>query len=84
MEVLYENPETLVDVPASSHSLSSGRFSQIRSYPNKQIEIVVPFPPGGTVDVTIRVLSEELSKNLGVPVIVSNKAGGTGSVEQNT
>ena len=35
--------------------------------------------PGGTTDVCIRILSEEISKELGVPVVVSNKAGGSGA-----
>jgi len=54
-------------------------FSAARDFPNRQIEIVVPMAPGGTTDVCIRILSEELSKDLGVPVIVSNKAGGSGA-----
>jgi tripartite-type tricarboxylate transporter receptor subunit TctC len=54
-------------------------FSAARDYPNRQIEIVVPMAPGGTTDVCVRILSEELSKNLGVPVIVSNKPGGSGA-----
>ena len=54
-------------------------FSQIRDYPNREIEIVVPNPPGGSVDIAIRILAEELHKELGVPIIVSNKSAGFGA-----
>jgi tripartite-type tricarboxylate transporter receptor subunit TctC len=45
-------------------------------YPTKAIEYVVPFPAGGGTDVAARVVAKALSKELGVPVNVTNKAGG--------
>jgi len=47
-------------------------------YPTRAIELVVPFAPGGTADVGVRAYSDNLSKLLGVPVYVVNRAGGTG------
>ena len=47
-------------------------------YPTRPIELVVPFAPGGTADVGVRSYSDNLSKLLGVPVNVVNRAGGTG------
>jgi tripartite-type tricarboxylate transporter receptor subunit TctC len=47
-------------------------------YPTRAIELVVPFAPGGTADVGVRSYSDNLSKLLGVPVNVVNRAGGTG------
>jgi len=47
-------------------------------YPARAIELVVPFAPGGTADVGVRSYSDNLSKLLGVPVNVVNRAGGTG------
>jgi tripartite-type tricarboxylate transporter receptor subunit TctC len=47
-------------------------------YPTRAIELVVPFGPGGTADVGARSYSDNLSKLLGVPVNVVNRAGGTG------
>jgi tripartite-type tricarboxylate transporter receptor subunit TctC len=51
-----------------------------QSYPNKPIELQVPFAPGGTTDIVARVISEPLSKQLGQSVVVINKAGGGGIV----
>jgi tripartite-type tricarboxylate transporter receptor subunit TctC len=45
------------------------------AYPNKLVRIVVPFPPGGGIDVLIRAIGVELSNKWGQPVIVENKAG---------
>ncbi len=47
-------------------------------YPNRPIEVVVPFGPGGSADIGARVYCEQLAKELKVPVTVVNRAGGTG------
>src|SRR5882724_3094047 len=49
-------------------------------YPSQTIKIVVPFPPGGGVDVVARVIAPRLSESLGQSVIIENRAGAGGSV----
>jgi tripartite-type tricarboxylate transporter receptor subunit TctC len=44
-------------------------------YPERIIKIVVPFAPGGGTDVVARTLAQEMSKDLGVSVIIENKPG---------
>ena len=49
-------------------------------YPNKTVTLVVPYPPGGGVDVLARVVAEKLSGVLGHQVVVDNRVGGAGLV----
>ena len=50
------------------------------NYPSKAITLTVPNPPGGVVDTSARLLNEPLARVLGQPVVIDNKAGGSGNV----
>ena len=50
-----------------------------QDYPERVIHIVNPFPPGGSVDITARLLAQKLGDNLGHQVIVENRAGAGGN-----
>ncbi|UUZ73187.1 tripartite tricarboxylate transporter substrate binding protein [Polaromonas sp. P1(28)-8] len=50
------------------------------TYPEKPIRLIVPFAPGGSVDLIGRVLAQRLSEKLGQQVIVENKAGAGGTM----
>jgi tripartite-type tricarboxylate transporter receptor subunit TctC len=49
-------------------------------YPNRAIEFVIPFPPGGPSDTAARIVQPKLSALLGVPVGLVNKPGGGGAI----
>jgi tripartite-type tricarboxylate transporter receptor subunit TctC len=49
--------------------------SALAAYPDRPIRIIVPFAPGGGVDIMARLIGDAMSKDLGEPVIVENKAG---------
>ena len=51
-----------------------------QQYPARPIEFVIPFAPGGPTDIAIRVIQPQLSANLGVPVVLVNKAGAGGAL----
>ena len=44
-------------------------------YPSKPIRFIVPFPPGGGVDIVARAIGEKLSPRLGQPIVIDNKPG---------
>jgi tripartite-type tricarboxylate transporter receptor subunit TctC len=45
-------------------------------YPSKTVTVIVPFPPGGGIDVMVRAIAAELTTRWGKPVIIENKGGG--------
>ena len=55
-------------------------WASAQTYPVKPIRIVVGYPPGGSGDFTTRIIADELSKELGVAVVVENKPGAGGSI----
>src|SRR5438445_305284 len=49
-------------------------------YPSKPIRLIVPFSPGGPVDVVMRLLSPKMTEMLGQPLAIENKAGAGGNL----
>lgn len=56
----------------SSEALSQGK------YPTREIQLVIPNPAGGFIDINVRFMKDTLEKNLGVPIIVNNRTGAGG------
>lgn len=49
-------------------------------YPKKPINLIVPYPPGGTTDILARIFANQVSEDTGQPVIVTNRAGAGGNI----
>ncbi len=54
--------------------------AQGRSFPDRPIRMIVPWPPGGVTDVQMRALCEQAARRLGQPIVVENRPGATGSL----
>ena len=50
------------------------------SYPNRTVSLVVPYPPGGSVDGVARIIAQKLTETMGQSFIVENRAGGAGGI----
>ncbi|GAO25873.1 tripartite tricarboxylate transporter substrate binding protein [Alicycliphilus denitrificans] len=54
--------------------------AQAQGYPSKPVRLIVPFPPGGSVDYVARTISQKFSEYMGQNVIVDNKGGASGTI----
>lgn len=61
-------------------ALALSFHASAQDYPSKPITLVVPFAPGGTVDLMGRIIAERLAGYLGQPVIVNNRPGAGGII----
>ena len=49
-------------------------------YPNRPVKVIIPFPPGGTLDIVGRMLAQKLGDQTGQQFVVENRAGGNGTI----
>jgi tripartite-type tricarboxylate transporter receptor subunit TctC len=58
----------------------SSSLAQRDYFPSRPITIVIPFTPGGSADVLMRLVGQKLSESVKQPVLLDNRAGGGGNV----
>ena len=61
-------------------ALAGCSLAWAQDYPTKPMHMLVAFPPGGPTDIIARLLSSQLSEQLGQPVVVENKVGASGNL----
>jgi tripartite-type tricarboxylate transporter receptor subunit TctC len=60
--------------------LALASVASAQSYPSQPIKLMVPWPPGGGVDTTARMISEPLAQRLGQPIVIENRGGAGGNI----
>jgi tripartite-type tricarboxylate transporter receptor subunit TctC len=65
---------------AARRAAAQGAAQPGSDWPNRPVTVVVPWPPGGSTDVMVRILVQRLSADLGQPFVVDNRPGATGTV----
>jgi tripartite-type tricarboxylate transporter receptor subunit TctC len=60
--------------------LAAACSTAAQTYPTKPVRVILTNPPGGTVDVLARTLSDELAKSLGQPFVIENRPGANGTL----
>lgn len=71
---------TLIVTGLSLVSTCGNLYAQSGNYPSKPITVVVGYPPGGSTDLTGRVIAAELAKKLNATVVVENVGGAGGTI----
>ena len=75
LQLVSRRSVILVAAAAAGLGLCTWRLAHADGYPAKPVQLVVPFPPGGAVDIVGRTISKKLGDRLGQPIVVENKAG---------
>jgi tripartite-type tricarboxylate transporter receptor subunit TctC len=67
-------------IPAALLSLVALGAAAQQGFPARPVRLIVPYPPGGNVDITARIIGPTLGESLGQSIVVDNRGGGGGNV----
>jgi len=71
--------KVLIAVLLTGTAATSAAFAQTDSYPNRPIQVLIPFAGGSASDVISRMLLDRMGKSLGQPMVVENRPGAGGN-----
>ncbi|OZI43097.1 Bug family tripartite tricarboxylate transporter substrate binding protein [Bordetella genomosp. 4] len=72
--------KTLLSACVTAVTLAVSAQASAADYPTRPIRMIIPFPPGGTLDIVGRMLAEKLGTQMGQSIIVENRPGGNGII----
>lgn len=72
--------KSLIRLLAACFVLAAAPQAQAQSFPARAIRMIVPFPPGGSLDVVARPLALKMSELMGQPVVVDYRTGASGNI----
>ncbi len=75
-----KKPAYLFAFALTAACLAIAPSSWAQGFPSKPVTLVNPYPPGGATDITARAIAAEMTKSLGQPVVVENRAGAAGNI----
>ena len=75
---------TILRCLCASFLLSLSGPLAAQTYPNQPIKMISPFPPGGSVDITARLIAEPLGGELGTRIVIDNRSGASGNIGMET
>jgi len=65
---------------AGTPLLAGARRAAAQSWPDRPVRVIVGFPPGGSVDIFVRIVAQSLSEQLGQPFVIENRPGASGNI----
>ena len=72
---------TFLQFAAASAALPAlSRVADAQAYPSRPVRLIAPFPPGGSIDLTARLVGQWLTERLGQQVVIENRAGAGGNI----
>jgi tripartite-type tricarboxylate transporter receptor subunit TctC len=71
---------TFLRLALAALAATSVTIASAQSYPSRQVRVIIPFPPGGTLDTLGRALAQKLSEQTGQTFVVENRPGGNGTI----
>ena len=60
------------------------RFASAQAYPARPIRLIAPFPAGGSIDLTARLIGQWLTERLGQQLVIENRSGAAGNIGSET